>query len=116
MPPLTEFSNIAPRGEKLKDMDAYHSTKPSRNILENLLTHKQYGEFIPAEDLIHDKQLDMVISSDREKCVDKQTNSNVIHFEESINSSKEIQYPCKALNNGAPIQSSEHSAQIIQLV
>ncbi|KAI7894492.1 uncharacterized protein EV154DRAFT_415211 [Mucor mucedo] len=97
MPAMTEFSNIAP-SKTSKNYNVFHSIKPSTNILQDLLTHKQYGQFIPEEQLIHDRSSNITISVEPEKLVDEHVNSTVIHFEDNIYNSKEIQSPCNVLH------------------
>lgn len=108
-PPMSEFSNIAPRSKKSKKLNVFYSIKPSKSILKELLTHKQYGEFIPAEDLINGEKSNTHIANDPVKTVDEQINSNVIHFEDNIYSSKEIQTPCNAFHKGTSLLSSGYS-------
>lgn len=98
MPAMTEFSNIAPRSKISKDLNVFHNIKPSANILQDLLTHKQYGQFIPDEYLTNDRSSNITINVEQEKFVDEQMNSNIIQFEDNIYNSKEIQTPCNALH------------------
>lgn len=116
-PPLmNEFANIAPKDKKSKKLNVFRNVKPPRNLMRDLLTHKQYGEFIPEEDQIY---LDEKLGANSEK-VNTKLNSNIIHFEDIIyNSKEEIQAPTSAFhtdNAASAIPGSPHSASTVIVV
>lgn len=83
------YANAAPSGKKSSKLNILKSVKPSRNLLRDLIVHKQYGQFISPEDIAYDEKVDF----NKQPTIAK-NNSNVIHFEDNIYASKEeIQPP-----------------------
>jgi hypothetical protein len=98
-PRIAEFANIAPKSQKSKRLNVLRNVKPPRNLMRDFLTHKQYGEFIPEEDKIYNDEKLGVINGGGEKINSSQLNSNIIHFEDNVYSSKEeFQPPCNAIH------------------
>ncbi|KAI9258351.1 hypothetical protein EDC94DRAFT_613504 [Helicostylum pulchrum] len=91
-PPMSEFSNIAPKSKRSKTLNVFRNVKPSKSIMKELLTHRQYGEFIPSEDTFHQEKLSTVGNNEN-------LDSNIIQFEDNLYNSKEIKPPCNAFYN-----------------
>lgn len=92
------YANAAPSGKKSSKLNILKSVKPSRNLLRDLIVHKQYGQFISPEDIAYDEKVDF----NKQPTITKNS-SNVIHFEDNIYASKEeIQPPSSTYQQHTP--------------
>ncbi|KAI8091973.1 hypothetical protein BDF21DRAFT_332605 [Thamnidium elegans] len=91
-PLMSEFSNIAPKSKRSKTLNVLRNVKPSNSLMKQVLTHRQYGEFLPSKDTLHQEKLNTVVN-------DENLGSNVIQFEDSLYNNKEIKPPCNAFYN-----------------
>lgn len=100
------MANITPSSKKKNRLNVFNNSKPSKSLLKELLTHRQYDSFIPSEESVYDEKINL---NDRLEKIDntQANNSNIIHFEDNIYKSKEeIQPPCTAHIPGSPNSSS----------
>lgn len=84
-PLISEFSNIAPKSKRAT-VTTYSNVKPSKNILRDFLTHKQYGEFIPSSTNQEETNRHSMISN----------SSNPFGDNNAIYNNSEVHPPCNA--------------------